>query len=210
MAEANCKECGKDILFLTATSTGGFCRPCAKKQELNERLAARATAPVVESNDDEWKPESAHPNARAMLVEPWFWDVSDDNSPFGNDTGADTLSFFREWRAEYPHAEIEKFLESLLGRWDVRNEGWDCLDGALLATTLPKNYFHILTRDDLAIAVAFGQLVLDGKINRGIRRLALYALQRQLLPEVITFRGWVDADERRQRLGRMQVVIEQS
>lgn len=210
MAETNCKECGKDILSVTATVTGGFCRPCAKKQALKERLAASVAAPPVESDDDGLTPESAHPNARALLVEAWFWNVSDDDSPFGNDTGADTLSFFREWRAEHQRAEAEEFLEFLLGRWDVRNEGWECLDGPLLATTLPKNYFHILTRDDVAIAIAFGQLVLDGSIDRKIRQLALYALQRQLLPEVIRFRGWVDADERRQRLDRMKVIVEQS
>jgi uncharacterized protein YfeS len=113
-----------------------------------------------------------------------------------------------EWRAKHPRADAEKFLALLLGRWDVRNEDWDCLDRAVLSSTLPSSHFHVLTRDDVVIAIAFGQLVLDGRVDPKIQQLALLSVQRQVLPEVIGFRGWVDAAERRTRLGRMKDVLE--
>lgn len=209
MPEATCSTCGKDILTVTAQATGGLCRPCARKQHWQRLAAEQATAPS-EGADDDLTPERAHARARGLMVEPWFWDVCDGDSPFGNDTGADTLSFFREWRVKHPRKEPVAFLTSLLRQWEVRDTDWATMDGEALRRVLPTDHFHVLTRDDTVIAVAFAQFALEGVVNPVVRERALIAVRRQALPEVIAFRGWVDPQERLKRLSRMKSVLEKA
>ena len=51
----------------------------------------------MDTLDDDWElsAQTAHPNAASLLKEPFYWDVCDESSPFGNDSGADTLEFYR-------------------------------------------------------------------------------------------------------------------
>src|SRR5688500_15789169 len=39
------------------------------------------------------------------MTDEWFGDCANENSPFGNDGGSDTLSFLRDWRKEHPRAK---------------------------------------------------------------------------------------------------------
>src|SRR6186713_3291869 len=53
------------------------------------RSDAAVTGSSMETSDDDWElsPEVAHPNARRLMKAEYFWDICDDDSPFGNDTG---------------------------------------------------------------------------------------------------------------------------
>lgn len=162
----------------------------------------------VDDTDDLWDlcPENAHPQAREALREPWFWDCTDDNSPFGNDGGADTLEFYRRAREEEPDLEPAEFLEELLPAWDVDDDHWDALEPERVATLLEQDRHGMWLRDEAAIALAFGQLLFEGKIEAETRELALLSLQRQSLP--VLAERWVDPVERRLRLHRMREVLE--
>ena len=72
---------------------------------------------------------------------------------------------------------------------------------------MPAN-FDILTYDDVVIAVAFAQIVLEGNASRQIAAAASRSLERQALPEVIDFRGWSDPAERRERCAEMLEVMQ--
>lgn len=157
----------------------------------------------METLDDEWElsREEAHPNARRLLKDEFYWDVCDEDSPFGNDTGADTLEFYRAW---IEHSDDdEDFLHQLFDEWDVDWEDAQAVPAAELAQRLESDPFHILAYDDAVIATAFAQIVLEGNASRDMAMLAMRALERQALPEVIAFRGWSDPVERRERCGQM-------
>lgn len=153
----------------------------------------------MESLDDDWalSPETAHPNARRLLKDDFYWDVTDENSPFGNDTGADTLEFYRAWIEESD--DDEDFLHPLFDEWDV---DWEA------AQAIPDAAPEFFMYDDVVIAVAFAQLVLEGNTSRDVAALASRALRRQALPEVIELRGWTDAAERKERCARMLQVVQ--
>ena len=160
--------------------------------------------------DDNWElaPESGHPRARQLLTEPFFWSIADDGAPLGNDTGADTLAFYREWRADHPNGSTQEFVRDILAGWEVENADWLLLDEALLGEALEDDHFSVLTRDDFMIALAFAQLVLDGKVDSQVREMALYSLRRQATDVVIAFRGWTEVEERLTRLAQMQTALE--
>jgi uncharacterized protein YfeS len=160
-------------------------------------------------DDEEWElsPDHSHPNAAGLLTDEFYWDEADDNSPFGNDTGADTFGDFREWREEHPAENPIKFLDKLLGEWDVTNDSWDVTDANEVQRLLGQDDFSFRLRDKAIIALAFGQLVIEGKVDAEPKQRALLAIERQSLPTIVEM--WEDfADERVERLEKMKVVLE--
>ena len=161
----------------------------------------------MESPDDDWElsPEVAHPNARRLLEDEFFWDICDEDSPFGNDTGADTLEFYRAWIEESD--DDEDFLHQLFDEWEVDWERAASIPDEELKDALEDEQFNILTYDDVVIALAFAQLVLEGSTSRDVAALATRSLNRQSRAEVIAFRGWTDPAERSARCARMLEIV---
>ena len=161
----------------------------------------------MESLDDEWElsPETAHPNARRLLQEDFFWDVGDEDSPFGNDTGWDTLEFYRAWIRQTD--DDEEFLAELFDEWEVDRELAEDIADDELAAQLEDDHYDVITYDDVVIALAFAQLVLEGETSPDMAAAATRCLERQMLPDVIDFRDWSDPDERLDRCTRMIEVM---
>src|SRR5277367_4726427 len=65
-------------------------------------LLARSAESIDSSDEYTVSRERAHPNAVELMKEEWFWSIIDENSPFGNDDGADALAIYRRWRAANP------------------------------------------------------------------------------------------------------------
>ena len=162
----------------------------------------------MESLDDDWRPtrENAHPNARRLLQSAFYWDLADADSPFGNDAGCDTLEFYRAWIRESD--DDEDFLHRLFGERAVDWEAAQSLPDSQLLARLEKGDRSILVYDDVVIALAFAQLVLEGSTERDVAAWASRALQRQALPEVIALRRWPDPEERRARCAQMLQVVQ--
>jgi uncharacterized protein YfeS len=64
----------------------------------------------------------------------------------------------------------------------------------------------LLLRDEAILALAFAQIIVEGRVDPEVRRRALLALVRQGLPALI--HGWGDrAHARRERLEKMRAVL---
>lgn len=161
-----------------------------------------------DEDENEWElsPKNAHPKAVAILTDEFYWSCIDDNSPFGNDTGSDTLAFFREWRRTNWNKNPIVFLDKLLANWEVTNDFWDVTDASEVQKLRDKDDFSFYVRDDVIIALAFGQLLLAGKIDAEPKRRALLAIERQSLPFIV--KSWTDPEERAERLRKMKNVLE--
>ena len=162
-----------------------------------------------DDNDEnfwELSPEISHPNAAAILTDEFYWSEGDDNSPFGNDTGNDTLKLFQKWREKHWMETPIAFLNQLLNNWEVTNDFWDVTDAAEVENLLAQDEFSLIERDEVIIALAFGKLLLAGKVDAEPKRRALLAIERQSLPTIVKF--WEDAEERTERLRKMKSVLE--
>jgi uncharacterized protein YfeS len=200
-----CKKCGALILPGTAEKTDGLCRPCERKANWPKQPLAQSEP---DPGDRELSPENAHPKARQVLTDSFFWQLADDGAPLGSDTGSDLFAMYRTWKDENPTASPRLFLAEVLREWEVPNKDWQITDPNLISKKLAANGFFILTRDDTVIALAFSQIILDGILDTDIKEKALLALKRQSLDTVITYRGWVDSKERKERVERMRMAIE--
>ena len=153
--------------------------------------------------------KQAHLKARARLNKAFYWDESDANSPLGNDTGRETATSYRTWCSDRRRAGVRRFLEQLMQGWALADTDWDVLDVERLQSQLSQDAFQILTRDDMVIGLAFVQMILEGKVDPEVQRIALLAVERQALEVVITFREWDNAKKRKTRLQHMRDVLAQ-
>ncbi len=150
--------------------------------------------------------EDSHPRAVATLTDPFFWSLTDDTAPFGNDTAHQTLEAFRDFRDEHPQRSPLEVLTELLERWEVEDAHWDVVDAAEVHALGGEDEYGLLTRDEAIIALAFSQIVTEGRIHPEVRRRALLALVRQSLPALLNAFG-PRAIERAQRIERMTAVL---
>lgn len=62
--------------------------------------------------------ELAHPNAKRLLTEDFYWSPIEETGLFGNDDGSDAFQGFREWRVINANVSPLIYVEELLISWD--------------------------------------------------------------------------------------------
>jgi uncharacterized protein YfeS len=150
--------------------------------------------------------DDCHPRARALLTDAFLWDPADPCSPFGDETGLEILEAFRDFRAESPRGDPLAVLDEMLARWEIVNDHWDVVSAAEVHAIGADDEFGLLLRDEAILALAFAQLVVEGRLDPEVRRRTLLALTRQALPALL--HGWGDLmNTREARLWRMREII---
>jgi uncharacterized protein YfeS len=160
---------------------------------------------------DIWEvtPETAHPKARQLLAESIVWDYGDEDSPLGNDTGADTFASYLAFRNDQPAASVLQFIRDELASSEVADADWDLLDTTRLQAAIDADDgFSVLTRDDFIIGLAFAQLLLEGAVAVEVKQRALLSLRRKAADVVLSFRGGGGEDGRRSQLMEFGRVLE--
>jgi uncharacterized protein YfeS len=155
------------------------------------------------------EPELAHPRARELMTEEFFWDCVDEEAPFGSDEGNDAYYEFRSWREKnkekkltvclawiMEHEGLENYNESVCTDDAIARDVADP-DGAFLAEA-----YDMFTLDATVIATALGQLLDEGRIDADAKPYVRVAVKRQLHPQVVT------SDHRKDILLAVQRVIE--
>jgi uncharacterized protein YfeS len=161
---------------------------------------------IEEPDLPDLSPDDSHPRAVAALKDAFFWSLTDDASPFGNESAQATLTAFRAYRDDHPGESPLGLLDELLARWEVEDAHWDALDPDEVQSIGAEDEYGLLTRDEVIIALAFSQLITDGKLAPELRRRALLAIRRQTLPALLHAWG-ARATERAERLERMAAVL---
>ena len=146
----------------------------------------------------EW--DEFHPSARSLLNDLFFWDSMDENSPHGNDTGADLLIGFTKWERRHSTRPAHEMARRLLRDWGVSQIDYDVVNEAAIWTLLQGDLLSLVETDEALIAAAFAAVKCRGCCDRETREIALKAIVRERLPAVIEGRGWRDATERMERL----------
>jgi uncharacterized protein YfeS len=155
-------------------------------------------------------PETAHARARSLIpADSILWDYGDEDSPLGNDTGADTFASYLTFRNTRPADGAAQFAKEELASFEATDSEWDQLEGDELRAALElDNGFSILTRDDVIIALAFAQLLIDGRVDPDVNQRAIAALRRQADPVVLTFRRGDPDPGRANQLAEFQAILE--
>jgi len=147
-----------------------------------------------------------HASARALLDDPFYWDSADEYAPHGNDTGADLLEAYREWRRRHRNVAAARFLPTMLKRWNYTGSV-DALLGKPMAQWDDDDELMLEVLDEANVAVAFAQLKIEGRCDEEVRAAALHSIERQLDPAVHSHFGWTLPEEQRERLEQMQAKL---
>ena len=147
-----------------------------------------------------------HPDARKLLDDPFFWDAVDEYSPHGNDTGADLLEAFRDWRRRHRTVPASRFLPLMLKRWNYSSSVASLLDKPMSAWD-DDDELILEVIDEANIAIAFAQLKIEGRCDDDLREAALASIQRQLDPAMHAHFAWTPPMEHRDRLEQLRAKL---
>lgn len=154
-------------------------------------------------------PETAHPRAKEIVGKSVIWKYGDEDSPLGNDIGADTFAAYLTFRASRPAGGVEDFIRQQITSRGFSDANWDQLDTARLKDLLTANGgVALLRRDDFIIGLAFAQLLLEGTTDSDVRRRAITALCRQATDVVLSFRGGGGESARKKQLAEFRRILE--
>ncbi len=146
-------------------------------------LKTRAIPKSAEDEESWDNPKKAHANARALMSEEWLWDITSDQSPFGNDDGWDMMDGLCEWLEENPRKNVVAYFQEIIDTYP-QPTAWNETAAGEILRVKESGYDDFVRREELVIAFAFGLLVKRGYVPEEIRVHALGTCNRMLMPEL--------------------------
>src|SRR5688500_7346626 len=119
--------------------------------------------------------KNAHPLAKRLMDEEFYYSATEESAPFGNDDGSDTFAGFCQWRSSNPQASPLVYLQGQLLDWgypsfDLHEKNSENIQSFVneheMGVTL------LIGMDAAILAVAFGQLYLEGRMEEEVLALA--------------------------------------
>lgn len=137
----------------------------------------------IDDREEGTSKETSHPNFVAAAPEDFWYSGGDEYTPFGNDSGHDTLRYLEVWLSENgAQADVAEFIKDLIyNAWGLEDRDYLMLTDSQALTKLhysAEQFLHDM-QDQAVIAAAFGQLKITGQAGAEIMKLAGYALARQ-------------------------------
>jgi uncharacterized protein YfeS len=65
----------------------------------------------------ELSPETAHPRAKELMNEDFYWSPVEETGPFGSDDGSDAFYGFLEWREGNKATSPVVYIKELIKDW---------------------------------------------------------------------------------------------
>lgn len=72
--------------------------------------------------------QTAHPRAKMLMADSFFWSPIEETAPFGNDSGWDASQGFREWRMRNRSGLPLLYLKELMTAWEFPSFDWYEMD----------------------------------------------------------------------------------
>lgn len=149
---------------------------------------------------DDWEKlaldwDDYHPQARDTVPIPNQWSCTDEFSPNGNDTGADTLEIFRKWNKKNGNVSALSFLSKLLNDWEVD------INDPYQSEYSSYAYFQSIT------GLAFASAKLRGKCEQDLKDKAVASIN-EYLASIEDKTGWEYKDECKEKLNLSKKTIE--
>ncbi|GHA09474.1 hypothetical protein GCM10008090_19370 [Arenicella chitinivorans] len=139
--------------------------------------------------------EDYHPKAKEIIPIPSLWSCTDEFSPNGNDTGADTLEIFRKWNKRNSNNDALFFLTQLLKDWEID------IDAPYESEYSSYTYFQCVT------GLAFASAKLRGNCEQDLKDKAVSAIN-EYLASIENADGWEYKDECKEKLNLSKEAIE--
>ncbi len=156
--------------------------------------------------------EQAHPIAKQLMNEDFYWSPIEETAPFGSDDGADSYAGFKDWMQTYKTESPKVFLQEQIDYWgyptfDLNETNLENLIPYLKESELGSRYMSGI--DAAIVAIAFGQLYLEGTVDKEFKEIAKTSINRQLIPELLALWGDTYKVTREAQLRKMLAALNQ-
>ena len=156
--------------------------------------------------------DKAHPNAKRLMNEEFYWNPIEEAGPFGSDDGADTYAGFAEWRQTHKTDKPKEFLMEQIDYWgyptfELNETNFEKLKPYLKQSDLGTRFMSGI--DGAIVAIAFGQLYLEGTVDKDFKELTITSIRRQLIPEMLNLWGDTYKTVRETQLKKMLDALNQ-
>ncbi len=129
--------------------------------------------------------ETSHPDFVKSMDAEFYYDCTDEFSPFGNDDGADLLFNLEDWyREKKLSRNILKWMFNQIDQMGFEYQSKGCseiMDLETLNKIQEVDEYLIRSMDNSIIATGFGQIKITGKIDSKLKEVTIKALDRQML-----------------------------
>lgn len=131
------------------------------------------------------------PNERAVQIADYkfFWDASDELSPFGCEESYIAFCELCNWLIDNPDTPIVECFSWILESWDLQLEDFndDIIENENILKIIQDLDFYdeLMSLDYTIISTGFGQLILQGKIDMDVKNIIQLSILRQMNSHVL-------------------------
>jgi uncharacterized protein YfeS len=204
----------RPLFITTLLFTLTACGQTQNKSQKESRISTVDTTHKPTKSMSDYYPtiDKAHPTAKRLMNEDFYWNPIEETAPFGNDDGADTYASFADWRQTHKTENPMEFLMEQIDYWgypnfDLNETSFEKLKPYLKQSDLGTRFMSGI--DAAIVSIAFGQLYLEGTIYKDFKEVAKTAIKRQLIPEMLNLWGDTYKTTRETQLKKMLAVLNQ-
>lgn len=142
--------------------------------------------------------ETSHPNFVNHFTEDFYYDCGDEEAPFGNDNGADTLYELEDLikSGDYKGKFLTFPKKIVSDIWDLNYLEPENFDKEKIKKLIEDDEYSLVATDQVIIAVALGEIKILGKIEPELKKTALNAMKRQkIVFEMLGYDGSGEYDQ---------------
>ena len=181
--------------------------PQTEKELLTLKTQSQAYSKAKRESMDEWEKLGVdwvdyHSSARDILDEPFYWDFVDDFAPHGNDSGADLLHAYEEWRKTNKSISSKTFFRELWQSW------WGSEVSLEDVTTQHPDDYAISDYDKLTVALAFAHLKHEARCPKWIGQKAIESINRRCHFVTKEHPDWEYLEEYITKANKMEKILE--
>jgi uncharacterized protein YfeS len=164
------------LSILTTFLTSVLFFGCSNGQTKDNSVAGEQ--PNTTMDNFEYTFKSAHPKAKALMTDDFFWSPIEETAPFGSDDGSDAAYGFKRWRLVNKTASPVSYLKDLIERWQYPYFDYNEMD-----TTKIKEY--ITRKANIDEATIQQQIQTLKEINKNSADTSSRKLDDNQLREII-------------------------
>jgi len=139
--------------------------------------------------------KNAHPHAREIMCEDFYWSEIEEFGPFGNDAGQDALYRFQQWRQSHQDKDPAAYIRIMEHQWGFPFPHLHHTDPTTEAfPELQEKEMFLTSIDQSIIGLTFAQLLLEGTVAESLREVGRYALQRLIKELADREENWAKED----------------
>lgn len=131
-----------------------------------------------------------HPNAIRIAKFEFFWSITNQLSPFGNEIAILIFEDFKDWVEENPNTPVIQFINMVLEFWDLKLKDYNeaILEHENIVRLFDYDFYEqVLIIDWSIIAAGFAELIIKGHIDENIKNIIHIAILRQMNSIVLDY-----------------------